>query len=105
MDLLDHHFPCSVPRVAIRIEDLRAYASADGLRQLLTEAELSEQEIALLVYWYRLDGFWDRDRTLKEVGQLTPEPVPSWSGGVRGSIIRARSKVETHLLAKKSQLG
>lgn len=86
----------------IRIEDLRAYATPEGLRELFTEAELDDRSIAVLVYRYTLDGGWDQP-AWKEVGYRLEECV---SATVATHIHwRARVKITHFLLTRKRQLG
>lgn len=85
----------------IRIEDLRAYATSDGLRELFTETELDDRSIAALVYRH---GFDARDnRAWKEVGYLLDGRV---SADVAKRIEQdARREITHFLLVRKRQLG
>lgn len=86
----------------IRIEDLRAYATPDGLRELFTESELDDRSIAVLVYRYELDGGWERP-AWKEVGYRLEEHV---SASVVTHIhSKAQGQITRFLLNRKRQLG
>lgn len=87
---------------AIRIEDLRAYGNADGLRELMTEAGLDERQMAVLIYRYNLHRGWSRG-TWREIGQLLPEPISaqkaSWIS------VQASGQIQRFLVKKKSDQG
>lgn len=103
VQLLSEEFRVSYSHVrpAIRIEDLRAYATPDGLRELFTAAELDDRSIAALVYRH---GFDARDnRAWKEVGYLLDGRV---SADVAKRIEQdARREITHFLLVRKRQLG
>lgn len=97
-----YRVPFSHDEPPIRIEDLRAYATPDGLRELFTEAELDDRSIAVLVYRFQFDGGGDQP-AWKEVGYRLEESVSAEAATVIHW--RARATISHFLLAKKRQLG